>query len=199
MKQMGELTDEELLAAIRESLGQERRWVARVVAYLAEVERRRIHLQSACSSLFDFCRRRLGMSVGEAFRRMTAARLVQRFPKILDSLARGEVHLSAVVLLKERSHGELESKRPHLSRHVPRSVRQAVFARDGEQCTFTDDDGRRCPSRAFLELDHVTSRALGGDHEVVNLRVRCRLCRARHNLHYAESLIMPRELARAWI
>jgi len=32
---------------------------------------------------------------------MTAARLVQRFPKILDSLARGEVHLSALVLLRD--------------------------------------------------------------------------------------------------
>ncbi|HVH43874.1 MAG TPA: hypothetical protein VM925_16085 [Labilithrix sp.] len=69
---------------------------------------------------------------------------------------------------EERSHDERESKRPRRSRDVPRSVRRAVFARDGEQCTFTDDDGRRCPSRAFLELDHVTSRALGGGHEVVN-------------------------------
>ena len=77
MKNVGELSNEALLAGVQASIGQERRWGARVVAYLAEIDRRRLHLEAACSSLFDFCRRRLGMSEGEAFRRMTAARLVQ--------------------------------------------------------------------------------------------------------------------------
>lgn len=111
MKNTGELSDEELLAGVQTSLGEERRWVARVVAHLAEIERRRLHLESACSSLFDFCRRRLGMSEGEAFRRVTAARLAQRFPSVVDWLDRGGVHLSALVLLRDHltdeNHDEL--------------------------------------------------------------------------------------------
>jgi hypothetical protein len=69
-------------------------------------------------------------------------------------------------------------------RHVPRAVRRAVFERDGEQCTFTDATGARCPSRTLLELDHVESRALGGSDEASNLRVRCRA----HNALHAEAV-----------
>jgi 5-methylcytosine-specific restriction endonuclease McrA len=67
---------------------------------------------------------------------------------------------------------------------VPRAVRRAVFERDGEQCTFTDATGARCPSRTLLELDHADSRALGGSDEASNLRVRCRA----HNALHAEEV-----------
>jgi 5-methylcytosine-specific restriction endonuclease McrA len=50
--------------------------------------------------MFDFCQRRLGMSEGAAFRRITAARLVKRFPSLLGRIERGELHLSALVLLR---------------------------------------------------------------------------------------------------
>jgi 5-methylcytosine-specific restriction endonuclease McrA len=63
-------------------------------------------------------------------------------------------------------------------------VRREVFARDGEQCTFTDDHGARCPSRTLLELDHIESRARGGSDEASNLRVRCRA----HNVLHAEAV-----------
>jgi hypothetical protein len=53
-------------------------------------------------------------------------------------------------------------------------VRRAVFERDGEQCTFFDEAGERCPQRGHLELDHVEARALGGTNTLSNLRVRCR-------------------------
>ncbi len=65
---------------------------------------------------------------------------------------------------------------------VPRATRRAVFERDGEQCTFTDDQGNRCPSRTHLELDHATPRARGGRDDAQNLRVVCRA----HNRLYAE-------------
>jgi hypothetical protein len=68
--------------------------------------------------------------------------------------------------------------------HVPRAVRRAVFERDGEQCTFTDATGARCPSRTLLELDHDDSRALGGSDDASNLRVRCRA----HNALHAEEV-----------
>jgi len=65
---------------------------------------------------------------------------------------------------------------------VPRATRRAVFERDGERCTFSDADGRRCPATTWLELDHVEPRACGGTNDLGNLRVRCRA----HNLLYAE-------------
>jgi hypothetical protein len=66
---------------------------------------------------------------------------------------------------------------------VSAAVRREVFARDGEQCTYVDGEGRRCSSRAFLEVDHIASRALGGADDAANLRV---LCRAHNQLHAEE-------------
>jgi hypothetical protein len=63
-------------------------------------------------------------------------------------------------------------------------VRRAVFERDGEQCTFVDEVGERCPQRGHLELDHVEARALGGTNAAWNLRVRCRA----HNRLAAEEV-----------
>jgi hypothetical protein len=103
-----DLSDRELLRGLVGGLSTERSCIARVVAYLAEVEERRIHLIDACSSLFDFCQRRLGLSAGEAFRRITTARLVRSFPTILGRLERGEIHLSALAKhLTDDNHEEL--------------------------------------------------------------------------------------------
>lgn len=72
-----------------------------MIVYLVEIEERRIHLELACSSMFDFCTRKLGFSEGEAFRRLTAARLVRRFPALLDVIASGRIHLSSLVVLRD--------------------------------------------------------------------------------------------------
>src|SRR5262249_53883971 len=58
--------------------------------------------------------------------------------------------------------------------YVSAAVRREVFERDGEQCTFVDELGQRCPARAFLELDHLEPRALGGGDDAANISVKCR-------------------------
>ena len=73
---------------------------------------------------------------------------------------------------------------------VRSAVRREVFERDGTQCTYVAEDGRRCEARAFLELDHVEPRAVGGSDEAPNLRVRCRA----HNQLWAEQAF-----GREWI
>src|SRR5688572_5091421 len=109
--QLAALSDDDLLSRIDRLAGLGWRVDARLIAYLAEVESRSLHLEKAYSSLQDFCIRRFGMSEGEAFRRMTAARLVRRFPNIVERIAHGEIHLSALVLLRDyltpENHEEL--------------------------------------------------------------------------------------------
>ncbi len=68
------------------------------------------------------------------------------------------------------------------ARHIPAAVKRAVWDRDGGQCTFVSDGGRRCASRTRLEFDHEDPVARGGRATVENLRL---LCRA-HNQHAAE-------------
>jgi hypothetical protein len=62
-------------------------------------------------------------------------------------------------------------------RHVPNAIRQTVCERDGDRCTFTGPDGRRCGSEWHLELDHIVPLAKGGATTANNLRTLCR----RHN------------------
>jgi 5-methylcytosine-specific restriction endonuclease McrA len=73
-------------------------------------------------------------------------------------------------------------KRSSKSRHIPAEVRRAVVDRDGHQCTFRSDSGRRCSARHGLESDHIEPVARGGTSTVDNLRLRCRA----HNQYEAE-------------
>ena len=76
------LSDAEVLAGVQALLGSERSYSARMVAHLAEIESRRLHLKAAYPSLFAYCVNALKLSEGEAFRRITATRLLRRFPEI---------------------------------------------------------------------------------------------------------------------
>src|SRR6185369_3907260 len=89
-------SNEEILSSLKALVAEGNCILAKVLAYLAEVEERRIHLELACGSMFEFCVKRLGFSEDQAFRRLTAARLLRRFPAIADALAQGRLHLSAV-------------------------------------------------------------------------------------------------------
>ena len=74
------LSDAELLSSLSVVWVETRRLLGRLLLHLIEVEERRLDLRSACSSLYDFCQRRLGLSESAAVRRIEAARLVRRFP-----------------------------------------------------------------------------------------------------------------------
>jgi hypothetical protein len=284
-----ERSDEELLSDVTKLVGSHRELTAKLVAHLAEIEERRLHLLAGFSSMFDFCTNGLCLGEGEAFRRILAARLYRRFPVIYSLLASGSVNLSTLELLREwltdENHVELldavadktkhevqlllamrfpqpdrpsriqrsavellstgrfaieftasealreklercldlmshanpsrdlavvveravdlllaELERKRLARTgrprpmhkvhgaklcgISNATRRAVFERDGTQCTYVSDDGRRCSARVFLELDHIDPKALGGSHQARNLRVRCRA----HNQLWAEQV-----------
>ena len=70
---------------------------------------------------------------------------------------------------------------PKTSRHVPASVKRAVWARDDGRCAFVGTDGR-CRETGWLELHHVVPFARGGPTTAENLELRCRA----HNAYEAE-------------
>jgi hypothetical protein len=78
------------------------------------------------------------------------------------------------------------------SRHVPASVRRAVWVRDLGRCTYTSGDGRRCGERGFVEFHHVVPYGVGGPSSVANLALRCRA----HNAFDAEVYYGPSRAVR---
>lgn len=96
---LAELPDGDLLAGTRRLVGASNHLLANLLAHLAEVEARGIHRTRACSSLYTYCVYELRFSEDAAFRRVSAARLVRRFPALFDAIASGELHLTAVLML----------------------------------------------------------------------------------------------------
>ena len=94
-----ELSDAELLTQTRNLVGRSNRLLAELLAHLGEVEARGVHRTRACSSLYTYCIYELRFSEDEAFRRVAAARLVRRFPALLDAVAAGELHLTGLLML----------------------------------------------------------------------------------------------------
>jgi len=70
------------------------------------------------------------------------------------------------------------------SRHIPDSIKRAVYERDGGRCAFVDPRGQRCDETGWLELDHEDGFAKTGRHDVARIRLLCR----KHNQHAADQM-----------
>jgi hypothetical protein len=113
---LSHLSDHDLFTELRQSCAEGNRLTAERLAFLGEVEERRLHLLMASPSMYDFCRRRLGMSEGRAHRHVAGARLGRRYPFLLPQIANGELYLSTLTLMApyltdENIHELLEETR----------------------------------------------------------------------------------------
>ena len=93
------LSDPELVARVRHLAADERAATVLLVAHLAELDTRDVHLRAGHGSLFAYCREVLALSEQEAYNRIAVARAARRFPIILDMLEGGAVNLTTVRLL----------------------------------------------------------------------------------------------------
>lgn len=93
------MSDDRVLERVEVLTARSNELTAEMLAYLAEIDRRGLYQREATGSLFAFCVERLHMSEAAAGKRITAARLARRFPRILAMVARGEIHLAGLNLL----------------------------------------------------------------------------------------------------
>ena len=93
------LSDGELLGRVKTLVAHHRQTGAELIAHLAEMDTRDIHLRHGYGSLFVYCRDALGLSEWEAYNRIEVARAARRFPVILALMANGAASLTAVRLL----------------------------------------------------------------------------------------------------
>jgi hypothetical protein len=93
------LSDTDLLDRLARLVTDERDLTVQVVAHIAEVDARRLYTEAACSSMFVYCTQRLGLSENAAQRRIVVARASRRWPLLLDVLAEGRLHLTALAMM----------------------------------------------------------------------------------------------------
>jgi hypothetical protein len=93
------LSDAELGARLEDLAARERGATAALVAHLAELDTRSLHLQAGYGSLFVYCRDALRLAEHECYNRIEVARAVRRIPVILERLASGDLNLTTVRML----------------------------------------------------------------------------------------------------
>src|SRR5689334_8257231 len=103
---LASLPDGELFATVQRLTARSNVALADLLAHLGEVERRGIHRERACASLYAFCRYELRLSEDSAFRRAKAARFVREYPEPRDAIAKGEIHLTGVLMIGPHLGGE---------------------------------------------------------------------------------------------
>ena len=77
------------------------------------------------------------------------------------------------------------------SRYISASIQKQVWQSYGHLgCTYVDSStGRRCGSKADLEIDHIVPFAMGGRNELSNLRLVC----SQHNRWRTDSALLRTE------
>src|ERR1700737_4681099 len=99
VQSLASLSDRQLLAHVGTLAAKERRATAALIASLAELDARRLHLGEGYASLFVYCTQALHLSEHAAYNRITAARAARQWPVIVQMIADGSVTLTAVRLL----------------------------------------------------------------------------------------------------
>lgn len=88
------LNDKILLESTKKLSAEERKITADILNHLREIEFRRLHLELGYSSLFEYCLRELKYSESQAYRRVSAMRLIRDLPEIENKIKDGSLTLS---------------------------------------------------------------------------------------------------------
>src|SRR5512132_478911 len=123
---------------MEKNAGVEHATIIRTLHYINELERRKLFLELGCSSVFDYCVRKLGYSEPGAGRRIQAARCAWRYPELFPLLREHDVSLSTLaciepILRDENKDSVIERVRGASRREVERIVseyRPPVSLRD---------------------------------------------------------------------
>ena len=118
----GPLSDDHLVSRLRMLCRWSKRTEVEIISLLVVLQARHLDLHWTYSSLYKFCAERLGMTEGEAARRVAAARLIAKVPALLDYLRAGQ--LSMTTLLCLRNHVTSENANELLASVASKSKRE---------------------------------------------------------------------------
>jgi hypothetical protein len=99
LEECAALNDDELEAALKFHAEREKHNLAKLLAHMAEYDRRQLCAKRGHSTLFYYCLNTLGFDEGGAFRRIRAARVARQWPEVLDLIEKGRLHLTALIVL----------------------------------------------------------------------------------------------------
>ena len=98
--------DAQLLESLEQLVVRGRGVTVELLVHFAEVERRQLHLAAAYPTMHAYATGHLHFSNSQAYDRVHAARAARKVPAILDMVADGRLHLTAVRLLAPHLDGD---------------------------------------------------------------------------------------------
>jgi hypothetical protein len=142
----------ELTRRLEQLVLRERQSLVEFLRHLAEFDRRSTYLQLGFPSLFAFCREHLRLAKGTAYRRSLAARLISRYPLILEYVADGSLGIAGLCHLKDVI--TLENHRAVLdsAAGLDEDEIRVLAASLNPKCDVTDSVRRVDPERVFAVL-----------------------------------------------
>lgn len=118
-------SNDNLESRLKKLVKTERKITHLVLQCIAEIDRRKLYLQKAYPSLFDFLVHGYGYSPSAAMRRIDGARLLQQIPEMAKLIESGSVSLSQVGLLQQ---AEREIKRG-TKQAIPLEIKRELLTR----------------------------------------------------------------------
>ena len=102
MENLKKLSNQEIEFQTMNLVKEERNNICNQLMLLIEINIRRIPQAAFYFNIGDYCRRHLGMTKNQAWKRSQAVRVIQFFPKLLEFLRDGETTLTNVSLLSSQ-------------------------------------------------------------------------------------------------
>ncbi len=96
MKKMSQLSNQELEWNLKDLVIKERKLLHVILEHIKEVDTRRLYLERAYSSLYEYLVKELGYSGSAAMRRLEAARLLKEVPAVAQKIQEGSLNLSQI-------------------------------------------------------------------------------------------------------
>src|SRR3989338_10359749 len=143
--EISNLKDKELLEKFGVLVQEEKEATAQVVVHLSEINRRKLYAQEGYSSLFSYCVEKYHYSKAAAYRRIQAAKLVQREPRVLIYLKEAKLNLTTIGLIEPFAREEKLNPLIHASLGKTKEVVEELLGELSHKVEVHKDKIRRLP------------------------------------------------------
>jgi hypothetical protein len=106
MSPLASLPDDQLLTRLHTLVRRGNAFEAELLTHLGEIDARRLYAREGYPSMFTYCVQVLHFAESSAYKRIAAARAARRHPELLEAVRRGDLHVTAVSLLKPKLKSE---------------------------------------------------------------------------------------------
>ncbi|MGZ3770613.1 MAG: hypothetical protein ACXVCP_11540 [Bdellovibrio sp.] len=96
MNPLSKISNSDLEFQLKNLVAKERKLLHFILEHIREVDVRKIYLERAYSSLYEYLVKELGYSGSAAMRRLEAARLLKEVPTLAEKIQEGSVNLSQI-------------------------------------------------------------------------------------------------------